>query len=134
MSRLNKEKKYTHTLLVDGYSLLKTAYHGAKDLFYKDTHIGGIFQFLTMLRKVINENRFDKVFIFWDGQFSGRLRYEIYKEYKANREKDFYKHRDPKDPELFIQKERVIQYCEELFIVLYSLYIVQISILIHFMC
>jgi len=114
--RLNKEKKYTHTLLVDGDSLLKTAYHGAKDLFYKDTHIGGIFQFLTMLRKVINENRFDKVFIFWDGQFSGRLRYEIYKEYKANREKDFYKHRDPKDPELFIQKERVIQYCEELFI------------------
>jgi len=62
-----KTKKYTHTLLVDGDSLLKTAYHGAKDLYNKGNHIGGIFQFLTMLRKVINENRFDKVFIFWDG-------------------------------------------------------------------
>jgi 5'-3' exonuclease len=116
VSRPNKEKKYTHTLLVDGDSLLKTAYHGAKDLYYKDTHIGGIFQFLTMLRKDINENRFDRIFIFWDGQFSGRMRYEIYKEYKANREKDFYNHREPKDPELYIQKHRVIQYCEELFI------------------
>jgi len=113
---LPKRKKYTNTLLVDGDSLLKTAYYGAKNLYYKDTHIGGIFQFLTMLRKVINENRFDKVFIFWDGQFSGRLRYEIYKEYKANREKDFYTPHEPQDPELFIQKERVIQYCEELFI------------------
>jgi 5'-3' exonuclease len=112
----SKEKKYTYTLLVDGDSLLKTAYHGAKDLYYKDTHIGGIFQFLTMLRKVINENRFDKVFIFWDGEFSGRLRYDIYKDYKANRDKDFYNSVEPKDPELYIQKERVIQYCEELFI------------------
>jgi len=101
---LPKRKKYTNTLLVDGDSLLKTAYYGAKNLYYKDTHIGGIFQFLTMLRKVINENRFDKVFIFWDGQFSGRLRYEIYTPH------------EPQDPELFIQKERVIQYCEELFI------------------
>lgn len=112
----NKEKKYTHTLVVDGDSLLKTAYHGAKDLYYKDTHIGGIFQFLTMLRKIINENRFDKIFIFWDGEFSGRLRHQLYKDYKGNREKDFYNHNDPKDPSLYIQKERVIQYCEELFI------------------
>ena len=48
----SRKKTYTHTLLVDGDSLLKTAYFGAKDLYYKDTHIGGIFQFLTMLRKV----------------------------------------------------------------------------------
>ena len=116
MPKPYKTKKYTHTLLVDGDSLLKTAYHGAKNLYYKGNHIGGIFQFLTMLRKVINENRFDKIFIFWDGRFSGRLRHEIYKEYKANREKDFYNHREPKDPELYIQKERVKQYCEELFI------------------
>ena len=49
----NNKKTYTHTLVVDGDSLLKTAYHGAKDLYYKGNHIGGIFQFLTMLRKVI---------------------------------------------------------------------------------
>jgi len=111
-----KRKKYTNTLLVDGDSLLKTAYYGAKDLYYKDTHIGGIFQFLTMLRKCLNEYRYDKVFIFWDGKFSGRLRYDLYKDYKANRDKDFYTTLDPSDPELFLQKERVKQYAEELFI------------------
>jgi len=116
VSQLPKRKKYTHTLLVDGDSLLKTAYHGAKNLYYKDTHIGGIFQFLTMLRKCLNEHRYDRVFVFWDGLFSGRLRYDIYKEYKANRDKDFYNSTDPSDPDLYIQKERVSQYCEELFI------------------
>ena len=111
-----KRKKYTNTLLVDGDSLLKTAYYGAKDLYYKETHIGGIFQFLTMLRKCLNEYRYDRVIVFWDGSFSGRLRYDIYNDYKANRDKNYHTHQEPKDPELFIQKERVIQYCEELFI------------------
>jgi len=116
VSRPSKRKKYTTTLLVDGDSLLKTAYHGAKNLYYKENHIGGIFQFLTMLRKCLNEHRYDRVLVFWDGRFSGRLRYDIYKEYKSNRDKDFYNETPPSEPELFIQKERVIQYCEELFI------------------
>ena len=50
-----KKKRIQKTLLVDGDSLLKTAYHGAKNLYYKETHIGGIFQFLTMVRKMLNE-------------------------------------------------------------------------------
>ena len=111
-----KRKKYTNTLLVDGDSLLKTAYYGAKDLYYKETHIGGIFQFLTMLRKCLNEYRYDRVIVFWDGRFSGRLRYDIYNDYKANRDKNYHTHQEPTDPDLHIQKERVIQYCEELFI------------------
>jgi len=116
VSRPTKRKKFTTTLLIDGDSLLKTAYHGAKNLYYKETHIGGIFQFLTMLRKCLNEHRYDRVLVFWDGQFSGRLRYDIYKDYKSNRDKDFYTQQPPSEPELYIQKERVIQYCEELFI------------------
>ena len=112
----NKKKSYTHTLLVDGDSLLKTAYFGAKNLYNKDVHIGGIFQFLTILRKVIKEYRFDRVYVFWDGRFSGRLRYDIYKEYKSNRDKDFYNEQPPSDPDLYLQKERVMSYCEELFI------------------
>lgn len=112
----SRKKTFKHTLLVDGDSLIKTAYHGAKDLYYKDTHIGGIFQFLTMLRKIINEYRFDKIYVFWDGTFSGRLRHEIYKEYKSNRDKDFYVQQPPSEPNLYIQKERVMLYCEELFI------------------
>jgi len=39
----NKKKRIQKTLLVDGDSLLKTAYHGAKNLYYKETHIGGYF-------------------------------------------------------------------------------------------
>ena len=116
MSRPTKRKKFTTTLLIDGDSLLKTAYHGAKNLYYKETHIGGIFQFLTMLRKCLNEHRYDRVLVFWDGQFSGRLRYDIYKDYKSNRDKDFYNETPPSEPDLYIQKERVMQYCEELFI------------------
>ena len=116
MLRPTKKQKFTHTLLIDGDSLLKTAYFGAKNLYYKENHIGGIFQFLTMLRKSLNEYRYDKVIVFWDGQFSGRLRYDIYKDYKSNRDKDFYNETPPSEPELFIQKERVKQYLEELFI------------------
>ena len=96
--------------------MLKTAYHGAKNLYYKETHIGGIFQFLTMVRKMLNENKFDRVYVFWDGTFSGRLRYDIYKDYKSNRDKDFYNETPPSEIDLYLQKERVISYCEELFI------------------
>jgi 5'-3' exonuclease len=112
----NKKRNNQKTLLVDGDSLLKTAYHGAKNLYYKETHIGGIFQFLTMVRKMLNENKFDRVYVFWDGKFSGRLRYELYKDYKSNRGKDFYNEKPPSELSLYLQKERVISYCEELFI------------------
>lgn len=123
---------FQKTLLVDGDSLIKTAYYGAKDLYHKDTHIGGIFQFLTMLRKMMNEYKFDKVYVFWDGQFSGRLRYEIYKDYKLNREKDFYVDKPPSELDLYLQKERVKFYCEELFIRQYSDDIVEADDLIGY--
>jgi len=116
VQRPTKKQKFTHTLLIDGDSLLKTAYFGAKNLYYKENHIGGIFQFLTMLRKSLNEYKYDRVFVLWDGQFSGRLRYDLYKDYKSNRDKDFYNETPPSEPELYIQKERVKQYLEELFI------------------
>lgn len=115
-----KTKTFQKTLIVDGDSLIKTAYHGAKDLYHKETHIGGIFQFLTMIRKMLNEYKFDKVYVFWDGQFSGRLRYDLYKDYKSNRDKDFYNDQPPSEIELYLQKERVKFYCEELFIRQYS--------------
>lgn len=127
-----KTKTFQKTLIVDGDSLIKTAYHGAKDLYYKDTHIGGIFQFLTMIRKLINEYKFDKVYVFWDGQFSGRLRYDIYEDYKSNRDKDFYNDQPPSEIELYLQKERVKFYCEELFIRQYSDDIVEADDLIGY--
>ena len=127
-----KTKTFQKTLIVDGDSLIKTAYHGAKNLYYKDTHIGGIFQFLTMIRKLINEYKFDKVYVFWDGQFSGRLRYELYEDYKSNRDKDFYNDQPPSEIELYLQKERVKFYCEELFIRQYSDNIIEADDLIGY--
>jgi 5'-3' exonuclease len=127
-----KTKIFQKTLIVDGDSLIKTAYHGAKDLYYRDTHIGGIFQFLTMVRKMLNEYKFDKVYVFWDGQFSGRLRYDIYEDYKSNRDKDFYNDQPPSEIELYLQKERVKFYCEELFIRQYSDDIVEADDLIGY--
>jgi 5'-3' exonuclease len=116
VKRPSKKQLSQRTLLVDGDSLLKTAYHGAKNLYYKETHIGGIFQFLTIIRKMLNEYKFDRVYVFWDGPFSGRLRYEIYQDYKSNRDKDFYNEQPPSEIDLYLQKERLFSYCEELYI------------------
>ena len=134
MSIPSKKQKFTHTLIIDGDSLLKTAYFGAKNLYYKENHIGGIFQFLTMLRKSLNEYRYDKVIVFWDGQFSGRLRYDIYKDYKSNRDKDFYNETPPSEPEIFIQKERVKEYLEELFIRQYMDEVIEADDCIGYYC
>jgi 5'-3' exonuclease len=128
------EKKYVHTLLVDGNAVLKTAYHGAKNLYHNENHIGGLFQFMSLIRKVINENRFDKIYVFWDGPFSGRLRYDIYKEYKQNRDKDFYNVKESSEPEFLIQKERVKSYLEELYIRQYEDDIVEADDCIGYYC
>lgn len=102
-------KQNTITLLVDANILMKRAYNGAKNVFYKEKHIGGIFQFYTILRKLIVELKIDKVVLTWDGERSGSLRLDYYPEYKNNRPKFF-------DKEYELQKIRVKQYAEELFI------------------
>ena len=45
--------KKTKTLIVDGNVLMKRSYNGAKNVYYKDKHIGGIFAFYSTLRKII---------------------------------------------------------------------------------
>lgn len=122
------------SLVVDGNSLLKTAYHGAKDLNYKGSHIGGIYQFMTIIRKLLNEKSFDRVIIFWDGPFSGKLRYDIYPEYKLNRGKNYETGTIPTDESLLYQKNRVKLYCEELFIRWYENDIVESDDCIAYYC
>lgn len=100
------------TLLVDGNALFKTAYYAAKHLLYKNEKIGGIFQSINMIRKLVNENYCNKVVVMWDGEGSILSRLKIYPYYKNNREGipegevDNYQY----------QKSRVKQYLEELFI------------------
>lgn len=80
--------KPIYTLLVDGNSLLKVAMRDEM-LNSRGEHIGGVFQFLIQLKKLIVTRDWDYVYCFFDDTFSGILRYNLYKPYKANRDKHY---------------------------------------------
>lgn len=115
--RIGKREEKLNTLLVDGNALFKTGFFGASSEFNSHgVHVGGIYQFITVLRKLLNENLFHQVYVFWDGTFSGKLRYNIYEEYKSARGKDFINGTHPVDQEEVRQKLRISKYLDELFI------------------
>jgi 5'-3' exonuclease len=126
--RIPKGKpKKTKTLIVDGNVLMKRSYNGAKNVYHKDKHIGGIFAFYSTLRKIIVEHKIDKVVITWDGERGGTLRLDYYPEYKGNRPRFF-------DQDYELQKLRVKQYAEDLFIRQYEHPDVESDDLIAFYC
>lgn len=115
----NNEPEKINTLLVDGNALFKTGYHGAKNLFnFKGEFIGGLYQFLTMLRKLMNETVYHNVYVFWDGEYSGKLRHEFYPEYKSGRNKvyDGDGTKPVDDEQQLIQRLLIQNYLEELYI------------------
>lgn len=113
-SGVNRIEKQIPVLLVDGNALLKRAYNGAKSEINRDgNHIGGLYQFLTLLRKRLNDGFYEQVYVFWDGKFSGKLRYELYNDYKSGRGKDYINGNIP-DPEFITQQNLVMMYLEEL--------------------
>lgn len=122
-----KKKKNTKTLLIDGNVLMKRSFNGAKHLYHKGKHVGGIYQFYATLRKIIVEHKIDKVVTMWDGERGGTLRLDYYPEYKENRPRFF-------DKEYEYQKLRVKQYAEELFIRQYEHEDVESDDLIAFYC
>lgn len=131
-SVLIKEEKL---LLVDGNSLLKTSYHGAKNEYNMvGEHIGGIYAFMTIIRKIILSDVYDRVFVFWDGEFSGKLRNDIYPIYKANRQKNYEKGTKPQDESLLIQRLKIKSYLEELCIRQYEDSEVEADDCIAFIC
>lgn len=104
-----------NTLLVDGNALFKTGFFGAKNEYnYNGQHIGGLYQFLTVLRKLLSDDLYHRVYVFWDGNFSGKLRYEIYKPYKSGRGKDYLNGTQPIDESELIQREMIWDYLNEL--------------------
>jgi len=107
----------TSTLLVDGNALFKRGFFGAKNQYNRDgEHIGGLYQFITILRKLLKEDLYHRVFVFWDGKFSGRQRYDLYSDYKISRNKDFLHGTHPVDDEEVREKFLIKQYLEELFV------------------
>lgn len=101
------------TLLIDGLNLLKIGFHGVKEFYHNEKHIGGIWHFLNTTRKLIEERNFDKVIVFWDGKDNAILRKRIYPQYKENRHHDG---NELKQESFNYQRQRVKQYLEEMFI------------------
>lgn len=116
------------TLLVDSSYLLKRSFHGAKDTYtIKFGHIGGLYSFMTTIRKLIKDHMINKVVLVWDGEGGGIYRHRIDKEYKANRKtKEWYRkiemtaaeirREKEKEESLLKQRKRVQAYAEELFL------------------
>lgn len=76
------------TLLVDGNSLLFMAMRD-ETVNSKGEHYGGVFQFLLQLKMQLQKRTFKYVYVFFDDEYSGKLRYDIYHQYKANRDKHY---------------------------------------------
>jgi DNA polymerase-1 len=103
----------TKTLVVDGNNLLKIGFHGVKDFFNENEHVGGTWHFLNTLRKFLEETNYNKVVVFWDGDGNSSQRKLIYPEYKMNRKSS---PDEEKNYSFNRQKTRVKQYLEEMFV------------------
>lgn len=79
----------TYTLLVDGTNLLKICFEDNK-INSKGEHYGGVFQFLLQIKLMLKKRSFDYVYVFFDSEDSGMLRFNLYNAYKANRETKKY--------------------------------------------
>jgi DNA polymerase-1 len=101
-------------LLVDGDNLLTIGYYGAKNVFFKGNHIGGIYHFLNTLRRSFEEYQLDKIVVFWDGLEGSQSRRKIYAHYKENRRQRV---RTEEDLQSYLyQRDRIKQYLEELYV------------------
>jgi len=77
-----------YSLLVDGNSLLKMSLVD-KRMNSKGEEYGAVFLFLRQLGQLLQKKDFNHCIVCWDGFGSGVLRWNIYKEYKSNRDKHY---------------------------------------------
>ena len=77
-----------YTLLVDGNNLMKIA-SVDKRMNGKGEEYGIVFQFLWQLHKLLQVKDYNFVYVMFDGEKSGQLRYNFYQDYKANRDKNY---------------------------------------------
>lgn len=116
-------------LLIDGQWNLKRNFYKRRDLKTSTGHLcGGSFGFVDSLRAVAQKVLPDRIVVMWDGFHSGKLRYQIYPPYKANRNKDWettdkaiatdglYNPKDLEKVEFLKQKIQIQNYLDELYI------------------
>lgn len=80
-----------YTLIIDGNNLLRQCMVDEKTNA-DGIHYGGIFQFFLQIKLMMRDLRYDYVYVVFDDTDSGILRYQLYHEYKANRDKNYAKH------------------------------------------
>jgi DNA polymerase-1 len=75
--------------------------------------VGGVYHFVNILRKFLEEHNHDKVVVFWDGESNSSIRKSIYPQYKENRRESMNEY---KYESYLYQRSRVKQYLEEIFV------------------
>lgn len=78
-----------YTLLIDGNSVMKMSMVD-KRKSGKGLEYGMIYQTLLQIKMQLQKKDFNHVYFMLDGNNSGVLRYDIYHEYKANRDKNYH--------------------------------------------
>lgn len=116
------------TLLVDGDYLIKRSFTAPSNHFTPAFgSMNALFNFFLTLRSIAAKTSCNKIVIAWDGENSGKMRYNIYNGYKANRKnKSWYnkvelseaqiRFEQEKEKSYLKQKIRIQQYLEELFV------------------
>lgn len=116
------------SLILDSNWNLKRNFMKRANMFAKGEHCGGSFGYLDSLRSILQRVMPDKTISFWDGNLGGILRYNIFPQYKQNRNKswdsesyiltdELISAEEKRNKYSFLQQKiKVKNYLEELFI------------------
>lgn len=83
-----KEEKPILTLVIDGNSVLKQSLVN-ETIGTNGRSYGGVLQTFITIKRLMKMRDWNFVYIVFDGDNSGQLRYNFYPEYKQNRDKNF---------------------------------------------
>ena len=139
------DEPFIYTLLLDMNSIMKACLVNKK-VNNKGLEIGMVYHTLLQIRNMLAKKDFNFCYAMYDGDGSGSLRYQIYKDYKANRDKHYEQYvnvseydkkineyckkvinyhkgikqevkRDETDDEIFARQREIVFKClEELFV------------------
>ena len=91
VTKHDKSTKYTYTLLLDMNNVMKMASVDHK-MNNDGKEYGIILTSIKMIGDVLRKKDFNYCIAAYDGEGSGVLRWELYKDYKANRDKNYELH------------------------------------------
>lgn len=83
------DTRWFYSCVIDGNNLIKIALVNTEHNNTKGECYGAVVNFLRMLGDILRKKDFNQCCCFWDGEGSGVMRYRIYKDYKANRDKNY---------------------------------------------